>query len=383
MVRKKLWQKTDENIYRPTKRRSSRRLGRVVSKQKQAKKRKCSNVISESLSDGSKANTVYFSAPKQKRVKMIIPDVSPNNQRQDFVRCKGLENLGNTCYFNSVVQTLLHCPLVKQAIMTAPQSIHVIRELRNLFVRMMNNDASTYISPSECYNALTNSSQWREAQMSLDNRQEDAHEMFIKLLEHLDDELTRIAEVFNIPNVFNIAIRSTLTCQRCFYTSDKTEYLWLLSLHFPWGFAGEASNSQELHIYSLMDRYLKLERLPFHPCSQCGFVGGTVKKLDIVNSPQVLVIHISRFNSGLQKIDAFVKFPTELNTGHIRSGDGNLLSFQLMGIIAHEGSSIAAGHFLAYILIEGIWYEADDRRMTRVSRQRVSSLEAYILFYQS
>ena len=385
MVRKRVWEKTEEDIYRRTKRRSSKSSSRVGSKQKQARKRKCLNVISEGLCD-EKSNLikVCFTLPKKKRMKITLLDnVSPNNQAQDFVRCKGLENLGNTCYFNSVVQTLLHCPLVKQAIMTAPQSIHVLRELRNLFVRMMNNDASTFISPSECFNALTNSRQWREAQMSLDNRQEDAHEMFIKLLEHLDDELTRIAEVFNIPNVFNIAIRSTLTCQRCFYTSDKTEYLWLLSLHFPWGFAGEASNSQELHIYSLMDRYLKLERLPFHPCSQCGFVGGTVKKLDIVNSPQVLVIHISRFNSGLQKIDAFVKFPTELNTGHIRSEDGNLLSFQLMGIIAHEGSSIAAGHFLAYILIEGIWFEADDRRMTRVSRQRVSSLEAYILFYQS
>ena len=385
MVRKRVWEKTEEDIYRRTKRRSSKSSSRVGSKQKQARKRKCLNVISESLCDEkSNLNKVCFTYPKKKRMKITLLDnVSPNNQAQDFVRCKGLENLGNTCYFNSVVQTLLHCPLVKQAIMTAPQSIHVLRELRNLFVRMMNNDASTFISPSECLNALTNSRQWREAQMSLDNRQEDAHEMFIKLLEHLDEELTRIAEVFNIPNVFNIAIRSTLTCQRCFYTSDKTEYLWLLSLHFPLGFAGEASNSQELHIYSLMDRYLKLERLPFHPCSQCGFVGGTVKKLDIVNSPQVLVIHISRFNSGLQKIDAFVKFPTELNTGHIRSGDGNLLSFQLMGIIAHEGSSIAAGHFLAYILIEGIWHEADDRRMTRVSRQRVSSLEAYILFYQS
>ena len=160
MVRKRLWEKTDEDIFPRTKRRSSRRMGRVVSKQKQAKKRKFSNVISESLSDGKrKVSIVDFSAPKQKRVKMVIPDVSPNNQRQDFVRCKGLENLGNTCYFNSVVQTLLHCPLVKQAIMTAPQSIHVLRELRNLFVRMMNNDASTYISPSECYNALTNSSQ--------------------------------------------------------------------------------------------------------------------------------------------------------------------------------------------------------------------------------
>ena len=386
MVRKRLWEKTDENIYLPTKRRSSRHLGRVVSKQKQVRKRKCLNVISESLCDEkSNVNKVCFSAPKQKRrKKTVLADVSPNNLPQDFqiLRCKGLENLGNTCYFNSVVQVLLHCPLARQAIENAPQSIHVLRELRTLFTRMTNDDASTFISPSECFDAVMYSPQCREAQMSLNKRQEDAHEIFLKLLEHFDDELTLIAEVYNLPNVFNIAVRSTLTCQRCSYTRDKTEYLWLLSLHFPSGFAGEAPNAQELHIYSLMDRYLKLERLTLHPCSQCRYIGGTVKKLNIVNSPQVLVIHISRFNSGLQKIDAFVKFPTELTTEHIRSRDGHLLSYRLRGIIAHIGSSIAEGHFIAFLLIQGMWYMADDRRMTRVSRQRVSSLKAYILFYQ-
>ena len=247
---------------------------------------------------------------------------------------------------------------------------------------MTNDDASTFISPSECFDAVMNSPQCREAQMSLNNRQEDAHEIFLKLLEHFDDELTLIAEVYNLPNVFNIALRSTLTCQRCSYTSDKTEYLWLLSLHFPSGFAGEVPNSQELHIDSLMDRYFKLERLTVHPCSQCLFIGGTVKKLDIVNSPQVLVIHISRFNSGLEKIDAFVEFPIELTSEHIRSRDGHLLSYRLRGIITHIGSSIAGGHFIAYGLIQNTWYMADDKRMTRVSRQRVSSLKAYVLFYQ-
>ena len=72
---------------------------------------------------------------------------------------QGLENLGNTCYFNSVVQVLLHCPLARQAIENAPHSIHVLRELRTLFTRMTNDDASTFISPSECFDAVMNSPQ--------------------------------------------------------------------------------------------------------------------------------------------------------------------------------------------------------------------------------
>ena len=51
MVRKRLWEDTDEIIERPPKRRSFRRLGRVATKQKQPKKRKRSDVFLESLSD--------------------------------------------------------------------------------------------------------------------------------------------------------------------------------------------------------------------------------------------------------------------------------------------------------------------------------------------
>ena len=51
MVRKRLWEETDDIIERPPKRRSFRRLGRVAAKQKQAKKRKRSDVFLGSLSD--------------------------------------------------------------------------------------------------------------------------------------------------------------------------------------------------------------------------------------------------------------------------------------------------------------------------------------------
>ena len=85
----------------------------------------------------------------------------------------------------------------------------------------------------------------------------------------------------------------------------------------------------------------------------------------------------------LQKIDGFVKFPTELTTDHIRSWNGHPLTYRLRGLIVHEGSSIAGGHYVAYISMNGVWYKADDSEITRVTRQIVSSLEVYILVYQS
>ena len=74
-------------------------------------------------------------------------------------RYKGLHNPNIRCYFNAVVQCLLHCPLARQSIETLPEqalSINVLSELRNLFNRMCNNDASTYVDPDDCFKAAIN-----------------------------------------------------------------------------------------------------------------------------------------------------------------------------------------------------------------------------------
>ena len=215
-------------------------------------------------------------------------DRQPHNYQT--LRYKGLQILGNTCYFNSVIQCLFYCPMARQTIeivaLHAP-SVHVLRELRILFNRMTNSATSGFLSPSECFYAVMNAPQCRAAKLSLNKRQEDVHEFLLKLLEHFDEELIKIAEVFNLPYIFNIDLRSTLTCKHCSRSNVAEEYLWLLSLHFPLGSNEEASGSvsHALHVYSLMDSYFKVEILHDNRCPWCSFVGGMEKKLTIINSP--------------------------------------------------------------------------------------------------
>ena len=171
-------------------------------------------------------------------------------------------------------------------------------------------------------------------------------------------------------------------CQRCFRISELTEYLGVLSLQFPMGFAEPPPNSRELDLYSLMNTYFARETLTHHPCTQCRFVGSTEKTLRIINRPPMLVIHISRFDDGLEKIYHLVKYPLHLRTNDITESDGRILSYRLMGIIVHQGHTIREGHYFAFFNVDGCWYRAEDWTVTKVSRQRVVGLKPYLLLFQ-
>ena len=153
---------------------------------------------------------------------------------------------------------------------------------------------------------------------------------------------------------------------------------------FPAGYNEDAHDSpmRVVHINTLIEYFFGVENLDEHRCPQCGFIGGTEKKFDIIEAPQLLVLHLSRFSGEILKIHTLVEFTTELCTVCIRDGNGQPITYRLTGMIRHTGASIEAGHYIAYVLIDGDWYEANDESMRQVSWPTVRSLQAYMLLYQ-
>ena len=119
------------------------------------------------------------------------------------------------------MQCLLHCPLARQTIENVPEHVlsSAMREIRILFKRMTtDDDASTSLLPSECFHAVLNTRECRSVQMYIDERQEDVTELLLKLLEHFEEHLIGVAEVFILPCIFNnVKITSTLFCHQCSY----------------------------------------------------------------------------------------------------------------------------------------------------------------------
>lgn len=124
-----------------------------------------------------------------------------------------------------------------------------------------------------------------------------------------------------------------------------------------------------------------------HP-SPSGMNGSRLYK-----APPYLIIHLKRFdqvfdeygNFHLVKKEDNVRYPHVLDISSYIVDRSNLDStkYMLTAVICHYGNT-NYGHYFAYILSKetGEWWEANDERVTPVSKDRVITPLAYILLYR-
>ena len=403
MVKQKLWKVSKE--FKVSKRKGSQRrkpTGQRVESDRVRKRRaqeleSQSPNVSNSLLRQSKRfrrstkskklpnprQTDHLRRPKKKKQKTKKHGKSeesmifPQPLHSEPTSFHGLENLGQTCYFNSIVQCLFHCPLFREAIENIPHSVRsipVLRELQRLFTRMARPTSSTHLSPSRCFSAAMKISQCENAGMNK-NRQEDARGFFLMLVEHLRQKMKRLSKLFEGE------LLSSVVCQRCSYSRVINVSFKYLALSFP-----ADSNDQYSYgiprthdIEDLLDGFVRPEFVTYR-CDQCGVQGIAEKKLDILRTPQILVLGLKRFD-GLRKINDFVAFPSKLGLKYANAGDEEHQRYQITGVVVHEGPSITAGHYLSYVCSEGIWLEINDSSVREVSWEIAKNMRVYLLFY--
>ena len=291
---------------------------------------------------------------------------------------KGLHNLGQTCYFNAIVQCLLHCPLFRNVIENVPQtalSVAVLRELRQLFNQMTRSNSLTHVSTGRCFSAAMAIPECGRAHMNKD-KQEDAGEFFLILIEYFREKFQSLADIFEGN------LRSIVRCQRCSsnYTTFQPFKLLALSFPTPHNELDPYNVSSTHDIYNLLDDYVSSEIISGYHCTQCATRQPAEKTLDLLSTPKVLVIQIKRFND-LQKIDDTVKFPSQLRLKYVSAGSQKHHSYRITGVVFHRGPTIASGHYISYVYTDGKWLEADDSSIREVPWEMVRNMKVYLLFY--
>ncbi|CDK25144.1 unnamed protein product [Kuraishia capsulata CBS 1993] len=149
--------------------------------------------------------------------------------------------------------------------------------------------------------------------------------------------------------------------------------------------------SSNISLEDCLDLFSTPEVLGEHDlwfCPRCKDHRQATKKIEIWSVPDILTIHLKRFENQRRfsdKIDAVVDFPIEgLDMSkHVVNPDGQELVYDLFAVDNHYGG-LGGGHYTAYIknFVDGKWYYFDDSRVSPADPQNSIKGSAYLLFYR-
>lgn len=302
----------------------------------------------------------------------------------------GLENLGSTCYLNSVLQCLTNCLPLREFLLNDKLSLSccdslnfcMICVLRRHIINVMNNSGEV-ITPIEIYTNLRSI-----APHFTYDHQQDAHEFLNYVLDsmwksiplHYSNSNKKCENKFEVPlnSIFCSYVKTEIKCLECKNRSFTYNKMMDFILDI-------TQNVKTLD--SALYNFIQPEILPNEYSCQCSKNKVNAKiENSISKLPMVITFQLKRFsfkNSQSMKVHNSVTYPEILNLRpFLEVTNGKPICYSLTGVIVHSGSSSQMGHYYTYVKDStGTWFLLDDSRIIKVSLEEVLNQKAYILFY--
>ncbi|XP_054811412.1 ubiquitin carboxyl-terminal hydrolase 8 isoform X2 [Prosopis cineraria] len=148
---------------------------------------------------------------------------------------------------------------------------------------------------------------------------------------------------------------------------------------------------ESVSLYKCLEAFLQEE--PLGPedmwfCPGCKVHRQASKKLDLWRLPEILVIHLKRFQYSRfmkNKLDTYVDFPIDdLDlSAYIAHGHDKTSNRYMLYAISNHYGSMGGGHYTAFVHHGGDrWYDFDDSHVYPISQEKIKSPAAYVLFYR-
>lgn len=321
----------------------------------------------------------------------------PNKEEQTKNPCPyiGLYNRGNTCYLNSLMQTLFMTPIFRSEMFNWKymESIHPSKpdcipyQLQKLLCRLQ----LKYRCVEET-EKLTKSFQWNNSQLS---EQNDIQELCHVLFEVINENF--------INEIFQGEMTSAIKCLECQKISEHNEKFIDFSL--PVKNAKVSIDSLEKSFKILFETE-KLTGDNQYFCEKCN------KKVDaehyfvLKHLPKIMICALNRFEYDFvfdtkKKVNNKLEFPFSIDINTIFSSTNRSLDtteptkdkYDLYSIIVHSGSA-RGGHYYSIIksFEDNKWYKFDDSVVYEVNIDELleqlygnaqSDTSAYILLYSN
>nr|XP_018632856.1 ubiquitin C-terminal hydrolase 22 isoform X1 [Nicotiana tomentosiformis] len=337
---------------------------------------------------------------------------------------RGLNNLGNTCFMNSVLQVLLHAPPLRNYFLSDRHNRDICRKMSSdrlclpcdidlIFSAVFSGDRTPYSPARFLY------SWWQHSENLATYEQQDAHEFFISMLDRIHDKEGKdsLATKDNgdcqciAHRTFYGLLRSDVTCTSCGFTSTTHDPCMDISLDLsscnssPKDLANKSSKPNE-SLVGCLDLFTRPEKLGSDQklyCENCQEKQDALKQMSIKKLPLVLCFHIKRFEHSptrkmSRKIDRHLQFPFSLDmkpylsSSIVRKRYGNRIfsfdsdesdistEFEIFAVVTHSGM-LESGHYVTYLRLRNQWYKCDDAWITEVDEEVVRSSQCYLMYY--
>jgi len=349
----------------------------------------------------------------------------------------GLKNLGNTCFMNSVLQSLSNIEEFCNVITTLPSlddqakavkdhkkngqrvndGVILTDELKKVLMALNQSDEKSAISPDSLFQAI-----WKVVPRFRGYQQQDAHEFLRYMLDRLHTELLHLLPAHTlkqhtwldelrppkvqsqslVTSVFGGTLQSDVTCLTCKTSSKKHDPFLDLSIDIPQMYTGPVRKSKEseklppCHIHDCLQKFVEREELADSErffCNSCKSKQPSTKQFRIRRLPTVLCLHVKRFRwtaYARTKLDTFIEFPLNGldmsgyllgNLSGTRFSNSGSSLYDLAAVIVHHGTGAGSGHYTAFATNNKAWFNFNDCSVKEADFQTVNSCKAYILFY--
>eukprot|EP00466_Bigelowiella_natans_P010688 jgi/Bigna1/38416/e_gw1.25.82.1 len=302
---------------------------------------------------------------------------------------RGLANLGNTCFFNSVMQNMVTMDDFSRGIQEETGIGAPLHENLRAFFREMRKPSSSKnsMSPSGVFNAVC-----KYHTRFRGGRQHDSHELLRAMLDSLREEKTRPPPVSKkgqraieksgiVDRLFGGSFLNCVQCLKCKSVSLTTEAFMDISLAIspPPGSSNNLKTNNNNNNNSMRND---------------GEIVRTQarRRAMVKDCPETLTIHLKRFAAtarGFSKVGKHVSIPLQLDMapytipklGKIEDKPEPIL-YSLSGIVVHSGG-MGGGHYVAYTRRDSSsWFYFSDRHYKDVKESSVLNAQAYVCFYK-
>ncbi|XP_050422986.1 ubiquitin carboxyl-terminal hydrolase 22-like [Adelges cooleyi] len=320
----------------------------------------------------------------------------------------GFVNLGNTCFLNSVLQVLMHTPMLRNYVLSDQ---HVCPNLKDPNRCILCEISRIY---QQAYTLEINliglqkllKIFWENTTYMATALQHDAHECYIAILDIIHKQTIKpnendkdLRHLENcqciIHKMFRGVLQSDIVCQSCCNISSKIDIINDISIYFALDDKGKYPLS--ITLMECLEQYGQVELLNDLDCTNCKSKQLSTKQLTLKYLPMVLCFILKRFgqpsDNVSNKITTIVEFPETLNMAKFiekKTLTGNSFIdeclatyetvYKLYSVICHEGQ-LNGGHYLSYVRHLGRWYQCNDNVVRIVELDDVLRSPAYLLFY--